>query len=292
MPRSVAPTDGMAVAPSSSGYWDGSVGRVYRERGPGGPSRAPRGPCSGRGSARTDPSRDRTSPGTPGHWGPREARRTVRPWGGHGTAKGSPAPLAPRGAAGGSDGPRGGSGDRGLGFARRPASPVAAPRGRARGAWGGSSRREPPVEDPARGTHVGRDAMDWGARPCLSPSGFMPHVARRTLGLAIPCLMHARDPGVTPYLARSPPPSRTHRPRRGVGRTDGPAPRRRRPAGRRSSGGRGRRPGPWRHQAARPPSGRRGEARPGLSLRLRRGCLPSLAWLHLHCCVIVSRAPP
>ena len=110
----------------------------------------------------------------------------------------------------------------GAGGARRPASPR--PGAEPGDPGGGRSQRELPSEDIARGTHVGRDAMDWGARPCLSPSGVTPHVARRTVGLAIPCLMHARDPGVTPYLARSPPPSRTHRPPRrgGVGRTNGP----------------------------------------------------------------------
>ena len=111
MPRSFANTDGMAVAPGSSSYWDGSVRWVYREGGPAGPSRAPRGPwrCAARRARPWGPSR--AADGAPSRPRPRRPRGGARGGavpavGDTAAPKGRPPPLAPRGRSGGRGGAR------------------------------------------------------------------------------------------------------------------------------------------------------------------------------------------
>ena len=114
MPRSFANTDGMAVAPGSSSYWDGSVRWVYREGGPAGPSRAPRGPRR-RAARRARPSGP--SPAADGAPS-RPSRAPVRgtggrcpPWVARRRQRGAPRRWPRGGAAGGGGGgPRAGPG--------------------------------------------------------------------------------------------------------------------------------------------------------------------------------------
>ena len=203
MPRSVAPTDGMAVAPSSSGYWDGSVGRVYRERGPVGPSRAPRGPCSGRGSARAAPGDRRLHRGPhpgrtpPGPAGPQRGPGTVRPRGGHGATKGSPRrwPRRARRQAATVHGVGPSTG--GWGCASSGLPP---PRGRARGPWGGplpkgASQRGYRPRHPRRPRRHGLGGKtvsipQRGHTPRRSPYGWVGHsllnACSRSRGHAVP----------------------------------------------------------------------------------------------------------
>jgi len=133
MPRSFANTDGMAVAPGSSGYWDGSVRRVYREGGPTGPSRAPHGPWMGAARRAQPPGSPPSLTGphpSPGGHGPRpwEARR----------GEGVPPAGGPReGTAGGGGGARGWSLAPGAGVRPSSGLPLSPARGCARAGRGG-----------------------------------------------------------------------------------------------------------------------------------------------------------